>query len=319
MKLSSFGKIDSQRTKVNCYQPLFMVKPAPTLRTALVWFGGPLLPASLIPLLVLTLLLAGCSGSKQQTSESSSGSEARQTEQEGTGKLKRPKLPEPPPVWGSADINVEPLEGPSDTIRFHIGSPFFLRLKILDDQACGPFQGQAFYFDAPGAQLGWGFHEVNDKLLFPQSLSHPCERIVMVSSDGSNRIAEGEYTFKLLLFVDDTHRIYSDTLVVQAVHSPTGADTLSYIRFLQEQIVNNSPLLSDPETVQALFAEGTPRSAESEIYRAVILFKGGDAGGAEQALRSAQELEKKRGHALNRTASATRDALGRTMAGTSSR
>ncbi len=288
------------------------------------WASPILLQTALVALilpLLLALPMAGCSGSRGSSERTESREMEREREREREEEEEedeRPKLPDPPPAWGAARITVEPAEGRSDTIRFHIGSPFFLRLKIADSRTCEPFQGQPFFFDAPGAQLGWGFREVTDSILFPRTAGS-CERIVMLSSEGSNRVAEGEYSFKLLFFVDAAERIYSDTLVVQAVRSASGADTLSYARFLQEQIVNNSPLLSDPETVHALFAEGTPRSAESEIYRAIILFRGGDITGADEAIRISHELETRRKRPLSGTAAAARAAIARSMAGNSSR
>jgi hypothetical protein len=57
---------------------------------------------------------------------------------------------------------VEPVEGPTDTVAFHIGSPLFLRLRIpAGNDACKPFNGRPFFFDSSGAQLGWGFQEAN--------------------------------------------------------------------------------------------------------------------------------------------------------------
>jgi hypothetical protein len=205
-------------------------------------------------------------------------------------------------------MGVEPAEGPADTLLFHIGSPFFITMRIAGDRACTPFNGTPFYFDAGGAQLGWGFEEVADSILFP----HPagsCERILMLSSENSNRIAEGYYSFKTLIFLDATSRLYSDTLVIHAVRSHNGADTLSYARFLEEQVVRNSPMLNDPETLRALFAEGTPKSAESEIYRAVIFAKIGEMASADAAITSSKRLEAQRGKPVTGTAAAARNLL----------
>ena len=54
-----------------------------------------------------------------------------------------------------------------------------------------------------------------------------------------------------------------------------------YRRFLLEQIVHNSPLLHDPETIQALFAEGTPKSAESEVFHALVMYRSGEHSRSE--------------------------------------
>jgi hypothetical protein len=222
----------------------------------------------------------------------------------------RPAQPMP---WGGG-ITVQPIEGPQDTIRFHIGSPLFLRLKLDGEIACQPFNGQPFYFDISGAQLGWGFQEISDSILFPHAAGE-CERIVMLSSENSNRIPEGVYSLKVMIFVDEHSRLYSDTLVVHPVRSADGADELSYSRFLLEQLVRNSPLLQDHETVQALFAEGTPRSATSEVYRALVLYRGGDIAGAESALHSSAELARVSRKSPDPTATAIATYLRRLLTG----
>jgi hypothetical protein len=240
----------------------------------------------------------------KQEGESEQEREREEYEREEHENASRPRTPLP---WGGG-IVVEPIEGASDTVSFHIGSPLFLRLKLSGDIACEPFNGQPFYFDASGAQLGWGFEEVRDSLLFPTAPGS-CERIIMLSSENSNRIAEGTYSMKVLLFLDEKSRLYSDTIFVHPVHSASGADTLSYSRFLLEQIIHNTPLLHEPETIQALFAEGTPRSAESEVYHALILYRGGDIAGAEKALLATSELTARRNYPLDRAASAVAGLL----------
>lgn len=262
----------------------------------------------------LFLTYAGCSSSRHTASADRDEYEEYEEEEEEFG-----KAPAPPPPWSDPRMFIAPAEKPSDLLRFHIGSPFFLRLKVTDRDACAPFSGQPFYFDAPGSQLGWGFREISDSLLFPIPPGS-CERVVMLSSENSNRIAEGTYTLKIQLFMDADHRVNSDTIALQAIRSTTGADTLSYVRFLQEQIINNSPLLTDPETMRALFAEGTPRSAESEIYRAIILYRAGNPAAADEALLSARRLGERRAAPLDENAAAARDALVRAIGrGTSSR
>lgn len=315
---SSLVKIESRQTKVKRYR-FFMINS--TLFPPAVYSH---LPKNLLFFAILGFLLSlpiyGCSSSRSTTADTASAGQHEEREHEEEEEEeggKRKKVPTPPPAWSIAEIMIDPAEAQSDTLRFHIGSPFFLRLKVTDAAACTPFSGRIFYFDAPGAQLGWGFHEVTDTLLFPRTAGS-CERIVMLSSDNSNRIAEGDYTLKLQVFLDAANRVNSDTLVLQAVRSASGADTLSYARFLQEQIVNNSPLLADPETLRALFAEGTPRSPESEIYRAIILFKSGNPSGAEEALLSSRQLQNGRRKKLDQVASASRDALVKAMASVTS-
>lgn len=206
-------------------------------------------------------------------------------------------------------MTVEAVEGPTDTVAFHIGSPLFLRLRIpKGNAACTPFNGKPFFFDATGAQLGWHFEEVVDTLLFPR-VSDDCERILMLSSESSNRLPEGIFTLKVAILFDAASRLTSNTIVVHPVHSQQGADSISYTRFLQEQIVGNNPLLHDPETLKALFADGVPLSAESEVFRALILYRTGDDVGAETALESARTLVGRRKAELTPNAAATRTAL----------
>jgi hypothetical protein len=212
-----------------------------------------------------------------------------------------------PLQWGGG-ITVEPIERGSDTISFHIGSPLFLRLKLDGELACRPFDGLPFYFDMEGAQLGWNFEEITDSILFPVRPG-ACERIVMLSSENSNRIPEGVYSLKVMIFVDEKSKLYSDTVIVRPIRSPEGANQLSYRRFLVEQLVRNSPLLHDRETVQALFAEGTPVSAESEVYRALVLYRGGDIAAAEQAVASAEEISRRSRSPLDPVASNVAERL----------
>lgn len=235
--------------------------------------------------------------------------EEEEAEREREEHERRP--PPPPMAWGSG-LTIGSMENADDTLRFHVGSPLFFRIRVADQTACAPFTGKPFYFDRNGSQLGWGFEEVADSLLFPRT-GGACERVVMLSAENANRIAEGTYTLKLLLFLDGGTKLYSDTVVVQAVRSADGANSLSYARFLQEQILRNSPLLADPETIRALFAEGTPKSAESEVYRAAILFRVGDATGADAALASARAMAAARGRELDRAASGTLGALTRAL------
>lgn len=184
---------------------------------------------------------------------------------------------------------VEPVEGPTDTVAFHIGSPLFLRLRIpAGNDACKPFNGRPFFFDSSGAQLGWGFQEVTDSVLFP-AVGNDCQRILMLSSEQSNKLPEGRYTLYVELMFDAQHRLTSNMIPIHPAYSKTGADSLSYSRFLAEQIVSNNPLLRDPETLRALFAEGVPKSVESELYRALILLRAGDAEAARQALSAADQ------------------------------
>jgi hypothetical protein len=208
---------------------------------------------------------------------------------------------------------LEPIEGPVDTVDFHIGSPLFLRLRIGDEAGCTPGTGEFFYFDAPGAQLGWSFQEVVDSLLFPP-VPGRCERIIMLSSEASNRLAAGRFTMRSELFLAPKHRLGSDTIALHPVRSASGADEQSYARFLMEQIVRSAAHLRDPETVAALFGEGVPTSAESEVYRAVVLYRNGDYAGATYALRSSRDMERERRRPVNVAAARTRSTLEETLA-----
>jgi hypothetical protein len=253
--------------------------------------------------------------SKKKGKKVESDEERREREEYERERQEHP-APRKPMPWGGG-ITVEPIEGPADTVSFHIGAPVFLRLKLGGDLACKPFDGQPFYFDASGAQLGWGFEEVTDSILFPRTAGS-CERIVMLNSENSNKLAEGLFSMKVMIFVDEKNRLYSDTILVHPVRSASGANDLSYRRFLLEQLVRNTPLLHDPETIRALFAEGTPRSAESEVYKAVILYRGGEIGGAEEALLSATQLAAERKAPLDPAAAATAEAMKRLVRGETS-
>ena len=270
------------------------------------------LPGIFLLLLVMAMLplATGCRSSRESAREEREEHGERHEEEDGDEEFEHAR-PAPPMAWGEG-MSVEPAEGGADTLLFHIGSPLFIRMRIEGDRACEPFNGTPFFFDAGGAQLGWGFEEVADTLLFPRSPGS-CDRTLMLSSENSNRIAEGYYTFKTLIFLDAASRLYSDTLVIHAVRSRNGADTLSYARFLEEQMVRNSPMLSEPETLRALFADGTPKSAESEIYRAAILYRIGEAGSADAALASSAELERRRGRPVAGTAAQAREHLARLL------
>jgi hypothetical protein len=295
-------KIDCIRTKVNQgiamraflsrFLVLFLLLPAPSL------------------------LLPSCSSSKDsarhdRVSSRDADEEEHEEEEERMGAYNAAEASAP--ENRDVTITLEPVEAPSDTIRFHIGSPVFIRMKIKGDVACEPFDGRPFFFDSHGSQLGWGFEEVADSLLFPRHAGS-CDRVIMLSSDASNRIAEGNYTLTVTIFIDTKKHLYSDTLQLQAIRSG-GADQLSYTRFLQEQIIRNSPLLKDPETLRALFSDGAPRSAESEIYRALIFFRSGDRSQAQSALESATALEAARNRMVTGGPADTRSALVKTLHG----
>lgn len=209
---------------------------------------------------------------------------------------------------GTTSIHLEVLEGSVDTAMFHIGAPLLLRMSLPEGAACEAFNGYPFFFDASGAQLGWGFEEVTDSLLFPGARGR-CERILLLSSAKSNRLAEGVFSLRVELFVDEKTTLRSNTILLHPKRS-AGADETSYVRFLQEQIIRNEALLrSDPETVAALFADGVPSSAESEIYRAVVLYRMGDIDGTMRALSRSARMTSERGRTLTTAAERTRAAL----------
>lgn len=255
----------------------------------------------LAPLLFVTLLSA-CSSSRT--------TEERPAEREGEVKEeKRRKLPPAPPApWGEAVMELRAIDTDSDTVTFHIGSPLILRLSGRREPGCAPFDGRPFYFDAVGAQIGWGFVEVADSILLPH-LDGECDRYLLLTSENSNRLPEGVFTVKTEIFIDEKRALYSDTITLRCIRSPQGADTTSFNRFLIEQILRNSPLLADPETLGAVFGEGTPRGAESEVYRGLILLRGGDAAGAWRALEEADRLVDLRGRPLDSNAERVRRLL----------
>lgn len=211
-----------------------------------------------------------------------------------------------------SSILLEPIEGGTDTVRFHIGSPLFLRLKINAGRACEPFNGRPFFFDANGAQVGWGFVEVADSLLFPRG-KESCERYLMLSSENSNLLAEGYYTLSVSLLLDEKSELRSDTIVLHPVHS-RGADALSYSRFILEQILSNSPLLQDPMTLNELFAPHLPHSPASEVYHAAILFMSGDMYRAADLLKEARRMAQEKGTAMSPAAARVSDELEKRLA-----
>lgn len=271
-------KIEPGTTKVNCATSIMPIEIAGQ-------------SARYAPLLGCILLLSCASAG--------SGSRAAST-----------VSPPPPldrPAVADGAIEIEPVEGPADTTRFHLGSPLFLRIRIGGERACQPFNGQPFFFDETGAQLGWGFEEVTDTLLFPRLGS--CERIIMLSSENSNRLAEGRYGLRIALYLDERNRMTSNLIGIHAVRSTSGASESSYARFLQEQIVRKSPLLLDPETQSALFSGDVPASAESEVYRAVILYRSGNLPAAHAALQSASTMVERRRQPLSIAAARSAYAL----------
>ncbi len=192
------------------------------------------------------------------------------------------------------DITLTSIEGIGDTIEFHIGSPLFLKMRINAPRACEPFNGHPFFFDERGAQVGWGFREVSDSLIFADAETG-CERYLMLSSEASNLLAEGYYPMSVALLLDEKSELRSDTVVLHPVHA-SGANALSYSRFILEQILSNSPLLDERETMRELFADHLPQSFASDVYRAAILYRGGDRADAAEALTAAERrISEKRG------------------------
>ena len=187
----------------------------------------------------------------------------------------------------STAITLESIEGNNDTIRFHIGSPLFLRMNINTRLACEAFNGHPFFFDEKGVQIGWGFEEVQDTLVLGGE-EGSCERFLMLTSESSNLLAEGYYPMSVALLIDEKSELRSDTIVLHPVHA-SGADERSYSRFIIEQIISRSPLLDDPVTLRELFASHLPQSFASDVYKAVIFYRGGDMFGAEEALTEAEK------------------------------
>ncbi len=256
---------------------------------------------------VQIVLLGGCASSKGHTPLPSSHTD-REEEDDDDEHRSPPQLP---PAW-LGGMHLAAVDHTGDTIEFHIGSPLLLRLDLAEGSlACEAFNGRPFYFDAAGVQVGWGFEEVADSMILRRDPAR-CERFLLLSSENSNRVPEGEFSLKVLIFVDEHRQLYSDTVVLRAVRSSSGADTLSYSRFLAEQILKNSPLLGDPETLRAVFGPGTPTSATSEIYRALIYWRGGDTPGARSALANSRLLERTgRSRTPGVTAARLREVLAR--------
>ncbi|MCB9216007.1 MAG: hypothetical protein R3F28_13895 [Candidatus Kapaibacterium sp.] len=189
-----------------------------------------------------------------------------------------------------SDVLIESIEGIRDTIEFHIGSPLFLKLGIRTGRACESFNGHPFFFDERGAQVGWGFEEVSDTLMFPDAEAS-CERYLMLSSEASNLLAEGYYSMSVALLIDEKSELRSDTIVLHPIHA-SGANALSYSRFILEQIILNSPLLEDRATLRELFSDHLPQSFASDVYRAAIFYRGGDRVEASDALAAAERRMK---------------------------
>ncbi len=262
----------------------------------------------LLPFLVAVIAsFPACSSSQKTERPETRRMEREYDREEEEGEEEEGRY-RPPAPWGEPTMQLRGLDVTSDTVTFHIGAPLFLRLSGDREIGCGPFDGRPFFFDGAGAQIGWGLLEVADSLVLPRG-DGTCDRFLLLTSEYSNRLPEGVYTLKTLIFIDEKRSIYSDTLVVRAVRSPGGADTTSFTRFLLEQILRNSPLLADPETLAAMFAPGTPRGAEAEVYRSVILQRGGDLPGARRALLEADRIVLVRGHPLDQNASRVRGLL----------
>lgn len=197
-------------------------------------------------------------------------------------------------------IRLEPLDAASSKLVFHIGSPMFLRVKIDGKLGCEPLNGQFFYFDENDVQVGWGFEEVYDSTLFPNQ-KNSCERIIMLSSENSNRLAEGEFKVKINLYVNDKTKLVSNLVTLNPIHAKS-ATTDSYSAFLLEQLFKNNPILQDPETLKAIFLDKSLASPESEVYCSVLKFRAGDFSGAKQSLHDSELLSTKLGKPLAKAA-----------------
>ena len=117
-------------------------------------------------------------------------------------------------------LKISSIDGRSDTVRFHIGSPIVLEISNRSGRACAPLNGRFFVFGPDGTQLGWGFSEVTDSIALPRS-SGDCRRYLMLSAEASNRLPEGSYVMSVALLVDAKERIVSDTLVIEPINAPT--------------------------------------------------------------------------------------------------
>ena len=186
------------------------------------------------------------------------------------------------------ELTIQALEGRSDTISFHIGSPLILRIEGTAGRGCEQMNGEFFLFSSKRAQLGWLFREVSDSLLFPWSRS-TCARYLMLTSEESNDLAEGFYQVSVALLLDERSRRVSDTIVLNPIHAE-GASRDSYGAFLAEQIASNAPLLRERETQKELFSDHLPKSRLIYLYEAIIRYRSGDLGGARVAYGKSIEI-----------------------------
>lgn len=183
------------------------------------------------------------------------------------------------------ELEIASLEGRTDTVTFHIGSPIFLRVDGVEGRGCSPQNGRFFIFSERDMQLNWGFSEVSDSTVLPRSSSN-CARYLMLTSEESNALAEGYYKVSVALLLDEKNRRVSDTIVLNPIHAES-ANASSFGQFLLEQIVTKAPLLSNNATIVELFSGSLPKSKAISLYESFIRYRMGDISGARTALRTA--------------------------------
>ena len=189
---------------------------------------------------------------------------------------------------GSAQVPTHPLritslDGSSDTITFHIGSPLFLRIPGEPGRGCEGMNGHFFVFGENESQLGWGFREIADSIAFPEP---DCVRYLLLPSEESNGLAEGYYRVSVALLLDEKSRRTSDTVVLHPIHAPSASPD-SYAQFLLEQLVLASTMLRNEATVSGLFADHLPKNRTIDLYEGLIRYRIGDLTGAREALARA--------------------------------
>ncbi len=207
----------------------------------------------------------------------------------------------------SNELTIKSLEGRSDTISFHVGSPLILRIEGTPGRGCDQENGDFFLFSSKRAQLGWLFQEVSDSVLFPWSRG-TCARYLMLTSEESNDLAEGYYELSVALLLDERNRRVSDTVVLHPVHAK-GASSLSYGAFLAEQIALDAPLLRERETQRELFADHLPKSRTIYLYEAIIRYRSGDLGGARRAYLSSLDQDDTGNLYVNEVSKIVRDLV----------
>ena len=194
-------------------------------------------------------------------------------------------------VAGTFPLQIASLDGQTDTVEFHIGSPLVLAVENRSGRACSPNNGRYFVFGQNGTQLGWGFVEVADSVALPTDIVS-CRRYLLLSAEASNRLPEGVFQLSVALLLDATDRIVSDTIVLKPVMAPK-ATAESYGQFLLEQIIVESTIVKNMGAIGELFAPHLPKSGRIDLYEGIIRYRLGDLSGAKEGLSRFRSREDK--------------------------